>query len=203
MALISHTLWTEQYGGDEAIVGTTLQVDGEPVTVAGVMPPGFQLPGNRDEHLWIAMELVRPQVRAPFWMLVVARPADGVGEVALGAALERVRATLSRFPLAGLLDELSVCAERPAPEALEVGAECTDAGRIEAVDAASAHGAVDNQPGFLQHPQMLRNRRPADRQVARDLVDRARPLGDALEDRPAGGIAERGPGIGLVSRHER
>jgi hypothetical protein len=57
--------------------------------------------------------------------------------------------------------------------------------------------------GFLQPPQVLGDRRAADGQLARELAYRTRAIGEALEDRPPGRIAERGKGLTSVSRHER
>jgi hypothetical protein len=55
---------------------------------------------------------------------------------------------------------------------------------------------------------VLGDGRPAHRQSIRKLPDRAWPLGEALEDRPTGAIAEQIPHIAgvcirSVSRHER
>lgn len=98
VALLSHGLWVDRYGAADSIVGSTVQLDGRPVTVAGVMPPGFQLPGNRDEHLWLALRLA-PEWRAPFWLRVVARPRDGVAAVAIDTELARIRdEVMARYP---------------------------------------------------------------------------------------------------------
>jgi hypothetical protein len=48
---------------------------------------------------------------------------------------------------------------------------------------------------------MLGDRRAADREPARDLSDGERPVGEALEDRAPGGIAECGQAVSSVSRH--
>lgn len=41
--LLSDALWRRRYGGDPALVGRTVQVDGKPTTVLGVMPAGFRV----------------------------------------------------------------------------------------------------------------------------------------------------------------
>ena len=44
VVVLGHALWQRRFGGDPAIVGRPVQVDGEAVTVVGVMPAGFRLP---------------------------------------------------------------------------------------------------------------------------------------------------------------
>lgn len=41
VAVLSHRLWSESYGGDRSVVGRTIQVEGRGVTVVGVGPEGF------------------------------------------------------------------------------------------------------------------------------------------------------------------
>src|SRR5215208_3083512 len=50
VVVLSHALWRNQFGGDPAVVGKTLTLDGEPVTVVGVMRPGLRL--TSDTQLW-------------------------------------------------------------------------------------------------------------------------------------------------------
>jgi putative ABC transport system permease protein len=42
VALISHDLWQRRFGGDPALVGKEILLDGQKHNVIGVMPPGFQ-----------------------------------------------------------------------------------------------------------------------------------------------------------------
>ena len=89
------------------------------------------------------------------------------------------------------------------PEVVEIPLQRTESIRVHLVDAAGTGPMVGDQSGVLQHLQMLRDGRTADGQLVRELTNRARTLGQALEDRPPGGIAEGGPTIRLVSLHER
>jgi putative ABC transport system permease protein len=43
--VISDGLWHRAYGGDPKIVGRILRLDNDPVTIIGVLPPGFRHPG--------------------------------------------------------------------------------------------------------------------------------------------------------------
>src|SRR5262249_5573213 len=45
VAVISHALWLRRFGGDSTIVGRSVNLDGKPVTIVGVLPANAPLPG--------------------------------------------------------------------------------------------------------------------------------------------------------------
>jgi len=51
VAILGHGLWQRRFGGDPAILGREIDLDGLPTVVVGIMPPGFDFP-NRTE-LWV------------------------------------------------------------------------------------------------------------------------------------------------------
>ena len=53
VTVLSHGLWQRRFGGDPHILGKALTLNGRPVTVVGIMPPGFDFP-NRAE-LWVPL----------------------------------------------------------------------------------------------------------------------------------------------------
>ncbi len=58
VVVISHHVWQSTYGGDRALIGSTVFVEGRPFTVVGVTPPGFfgeTLRGNPPD-LWIPLQ---------------------------------------------------------------------------------------------------------------------------------------------------
>ncbi len=87
VAVLGWGLWQRRFGGDPGVVGRTVEVDGEPVEVVGVMDAGVQLP-TADVDLW------RPERIDP-----AARPTDefrlhAVGRLAPGADLADAAAEL-------------------------------------------------------------------------------------------------------------
>ena len=57
VVVISHGLWVRGYGSDPEIVGRIVSIDGSPHTVIGVMPAGFNAPGE-----WIG-----PAIQMSLW----------------------------------------------------------------------------------------------------------------------------------------
>ena len=51
--VIGYEAWQSRFGGDAAIVGRSITLDGEPHEVVGVMPDGFRFPINH--QYWIAL----------------------------------------------------------------------------------------------------------------------------------------------------
>jgi predicted permease len=43
VVVLSHGLWERRYGAESSIVGKTIEMDGDPFTVVGVMPEGFSV----------------------------------------------------------------------------------------------------------------------------------------------------------------
>ena len=55
VAVLSHSFFLRRFNGDAAVVGRTLRINGEPVTILGIMPPQFE-----DRMLWSQIDLWRP-----------------------------------------------------------------------------------------------------------------------------------------------
>jgi predicted permease len=48
VAILSHRIWKNRYGGDDAVVGKLLRLNGRPATIVGVMPEGMNFPNNTE-----------------------------------------------------------------------------------------------------------------------------------------------------------
>ncbi len=82
-AILSHAFWQSRLGGDPTVVGSTILLDDRPVTVAGVMPPGFQLlppgVGEAEPDLFEAMRVdLANSPRNNVFMSVIGRMRPGV-----------------------------------------------------------------------------------------------------------------------------
>jgi putative ABC transport system permease protein len=61
VVVLGHGLWSRRYASDAGIVGRSIQIDGRPYQVVGVMPPGFLLPTDfqnpQPSQLWVPQQL--------------------------------------------------------------------------------------------------------------------------------------------------
>ena len=59
VVVLSHGLWQRRFGSDPNLVGKALTLNGNPFTVVGIMPAGFELqfPTNRQVEMWVPMRI--------------------------------------------------------------------------------------------------------------------------------------------------
>ncbi|HUH12674.1 MAG TPA: ABC transporter permease [Longimicrobiales bacterium] len=77
--VMGHGLWRSRYGGDPAVIGRTMVVDGEAFEVVGVMPAGFAYPSPQTV-LWgpIGLDPANRSNRGNHFLELVGRLAPGV-----------------------------------------------------------------------------------------------------------------------------
>ena len=100
VAVLTDSLWHNRFGGDPAIVGKSLNFNGEPYTVAGILPPGFVFaPWDADVYLPIYKHPNFTLDRAAPVTGVFARLAPGVSPTQAQAEITAVAARLaSAYP---------------------------------------------------------------------------------------------------------
>jgi len=87
LAVLSDSLWRRQYGADPNIAGKTLDIDGQPRTITGVMPASFQFPAECE--IWtlsrfavpeypLAPAIDRSNDRGGHYFEIIARLKSGV-----------------------------------------------------------------------------------------------------------------------------
>jgi putative ABC transport system permease protein len=96
VVILGNGLWRRRFGGDPAVVGRTLRLDGRPYTVVGILPAEFQFPADRD--VWVP-QTVREEDRrergSTYWQ-VVARLKPGVSATQAQEEMSAIAATLAR-----------------------------------------------------------------------------------------------------------
>jgi putative ABC transport system permease protein len=78
VVMLSHGLWQRRFGGDPAVVGKMVTLDGRSMTVVGVMPAGFKFP--EEAELWqpLPLKLREMSVRRFHFLSVIGRLKDGI-----------------------------------------------------------------------------------------------------------------------------
>ena len=96
VALVTQQLWERRFGSDQGIVGESIELNGEPHTVVGVLPAEFEFFDPTIE-IWLPLAPDRATLeRAQRDMIVVGRLADGI-------TTERARSEM--VTLAGQLED--------------------------------------------------------------------------------------------------
>ena len=115
VVIISSALWQSRFGGDTAVIGRSITVDGSRKTIVGVMPAVFDFPLHT--QVWEPLTYsVSPDAQR--WMSVVGRLARGAtlpqaqtelqaSRARVGAAnCRRLRSTLAGRAIVPLHDDV-------------------------------------------------------------------------------------------------
>lgn len=77
VVVLSHGLWQRRFGADQNVIGSKVLIGGGSTTIVGVMPPGFDYPGQSE--LWVPFPLDPAKERRDNRFLgVVTRLKPGV-----------------------------------------------------------------------------------------------------------------------------
>jgi putative ABC transport system permease protein len=103
VALLSNGFWRQRFGGERSVLGRSVEIDGVPTTVVGVMPDTYRFP-FRDVRLWLPRpdqiaSLSRQAVEyGAGYLQVVARLRPGVSRAAAQAESDRIFAAYKAEP---------------------------------------------------------------------------------------------------------
>jgi putative ABC transport system permease protein len=97
VAILSHGLWLQRFGGDRSVVGNTLLLDGVSHEIVGVMPEGFSFPAARS--IWTPLEYTEDFTtgqRGAWYLQGVGRTKDGVSPAQAQAEIETIGRQLAK-----------------------------------------------------------------------------------------------------------
>ena len=102
VVIISDAVWKERFGGDPSIVGRTINVQGSPQTIVGVLPPDLVLPlnlvGSEPADLLLPLRFDRAaprNSRGAHYMTGVARLKPGATQASAAAEMDGILARLA------------------------------------------------------------------------------------------------------------
>ncbi|MGH9720938.1 MAG: ABC transporter permease, partial [Bryobacteraceae bacterium] len=106
VALISHRFWQTRFGGSFDAIGATINLDGAPSRIIGILPADFQF--DDDADVW------EPHTLYPDWEMLRRARGEGfwtvVGRLRPNVSIEQAQAEMSA--IARRLDEQSPAADR-------------------------------------------------------------------------------------------
>ncbi len=94
--LLSHEVWQRRYGGDGALIGRSIRVDGVPYEVIGVMPPGFAFPSRGRAWVPYVPDALARNRGNRFLAGAIGRLAPQVTEAQAQAELDAISARLEQ-----------------------------------------------------------------------------------------------------------
>jgi predicted permease len=97
-AIISDSLWAREFGRDPRVLGRKIQLDNDPYTIVGVLPPGFRHPGSTvstDVEIWVTCGFRADPFPKPERSLRILPGA--IGLLKAGINLEQAQSRLDAF----------------------------------------------------------------------------------------------------------
>jgi predicted permease len=91
LAILSDDFWRSRFGADRAVLGRTLVVDDQPLTVIGVAPPGFRgVDVERHPDIWVPLMMYPGSIQSPgmHWLSLIARRRPPVSRRQIQAAAD-------------------------------------------------------------------------------------------------------------------
>jgi predicted permease len=105
VAVVSHALWQREFGGDPGIAGRSVEVNGQPLRIVGVAPPGFQgVSLLNPADLWVPTSMYGQMNPGSPWLAqrralvfgVIGRLKEGVGTRAAEAEMQALSQALEK-----------------------------------------------------------------------------------------------------------
>jgi putative ABC transport system permease protein len=99
VVILSHGVWRERFGGNSNVLGKTIPLNGRVRTVIGIMPPGFQTPGQ--SRVWLPKVFANQELedRGSKAFVVLGRLRGDVTAAQATSDVARVAANLAHdFP---------------------------------------------------------------------------------------------------------
>jgi putative ABC transport system permease protein len=94
VAILGDAIWQRAFGGDPAVIGRILNLDGQPSEIVGIMPPRVRF--ERDPDIWLPMRFSGEELRNSRSLAVLGRIRDGYDIEAARADLSAVQSSLAR-----------------------------------------------------------------------------------------------------------
>ena len=97
VAILGYGFWRTRFGGDPRVVGRTIQLDANSVTVVGVLPRSFEFAPEGGAGVWVPLHLGKDLAgrRNLRWMSVLGRLAPGLTPAQARAEMTTINTRLA------------------------------------------------------------------------------------------------------------
>jgi macrolide transport system ATP-binding/permease protein len=124
VAVITDRLWRAHFNADPTVIGRTIQLNGQPVSIVGVAPAGFIGHTVAGTDLWVPLAFsndagVAGNSRAGVWLLTIGRLKPGVSIEQARSEMARIARDLEReYPQANAGHGVALAPWRTVPAQL-------------------------------------------------------------------------------------
>jgi len=96
VAILSYGSWIRRFGGDPHIVGRSIRLDANSVSIIGVLPREFEFAPRGNAEIWVPLHIEKDLAtrRSLRWMPVIGRLAPGITQQQAQAELNSISAGL-------------------------------------------------------------------------------------------------------------
>jgi putative ABC transport system permease protein len=95
VAILGYTLWKTRYTADPGVIGKSLRLNGQPVTIVGVMPEGMQFPNGME--LWTpVVPTAEQEARNSRFLQAFGRLRAGAGRAQAQTEMNGIAARLAQ-----------------------------------------------------------------------------------------------------------
>ncbi|MGA2736046.1 MAG: ABC transporter permease [Bryobacteraceae bacterium] len=97
VAILDYRLWRTRFGADPKVVGRSIQLDSNSVTIVGVLPPQFEFAPRGNAQIWVPLHIT-PQMatrRSLRWMRVIGRLAPRATPVQARSEMDLINSRLA------------------------------------------------------------------------------------------------------------
>jgi putative ABC transport system permease protein len=97
VAILTHSFWRSRFGGDPHVIGRSIQLDSNNVTVVGVLPAEFEFAPRGNVQIWTPLHIGQDMAtrRNLRWMRVIGRLARGASPAKAGAEMDLINSHLA------------------------------------------------------------------------------------------------------------
>ncbi len=97
VAILTYGSWIRRFGGDEHVLGRSIQLDDKSVSIIGVLPREFEFAPRGNAEIWVPLHIEKDLVsrRSLRWMPVIGRLAPGVTPQQARSELNSINAGLT------------------------------------------------------------------------------------------------------------